>query len=67
MADVRRLMKGYLEGHGDLVRRLMTGITTLIVWLIGIINILPKSPLTLQVMDLTSSSFKAPNYLRSTF
>ena len=44
MADVRRLMKGYLESQGDLVRRQITGITELIVRLIGIINILTKSP-----------------------
>ena len=34
----------YLEGHGDLVSRLIMGITGVIIWLIGVIDLLTKSP-----------------------
>ena len=34
----------YLEGHGDLVSKLIMGITGFITWLIGVINLLTKSP-----------------------
>ena len=33
-----------LEGHGDLVSRLVMGIIGVIIWLIGVINLLTKSP-----------------------
>ena len=35
---------GYLEGHGDLVSRLIMGIFGVTIWLRGVINILTKSP-----------------------
>ena len=38
------LRPGYLEGNGDLVHRLVIGITRVTIWVIGIINILTKSP-----------------------
>ena len=34
----------YLEGHGDLVSRLNMGIIGVIIWPIGVINLLTKSP-----------------------
>ena len=34
----------YLEGHGDLVSRLIRGITRVTIWVIGVINLLTKSP-----------------------
>ena len=34
----------FLEGHGDLVNTLMMGIIGAIFWLIGVINLLTKSP-----------------------
>ena len=34
----------YLEGQGDLVSRLIMGISRVTIWVIGIINLLPKSP-----------------------
>ena len=34
-----------LEGHGDLVSRLITGITKVTMWVIGVINLLTMSPL----------------------
>ena len=34
----------YLEGHGDLVTGLIMGITGVIIWLMGVISILTKSP-----------------------
>ena len=34
----------YLEGHVDLVSRLIMGITGFIIWLKGVINLLTKSP-----------------------
>ena len=34
----------YFEGHGDLVSRLILGIIGVIIWLIGVIHILTKSP-----------------------
>ena len=34
----------YLEGHGDLVSRFKIGMFWAITWLIGIINLLTKSP-----------------------
>ena len=33
----------YLEGHGDLVSRLLIGISGAIIWLIGVINLLSES------------------------
>ena len=41
---VSSLFRGYLEGHGGLVGRLVTGIVGFILWLIGTINLLTKSP-----------------------
>ena len=34
----------YLEGQGDLVTRLRMGIIGVIIWVIGVINLLTKSP-----------------------
>ena len=34
----------YLEGHGDLVSRLILGIIKVTIWVIGVINLLTKSP-----------------------
>ena len=34
----------YLEGQGDLVSRLIMGITRVTMWVIGVINLLTKSP-----------------------
>ena len=34
----------YLEGQGDLVTRLILGIIGVTIWVIGIINLLTKSP-----------------------
>ena len=37
-------LAGYLEGHGDLVSGLIMGIIRVIIWLIGVSNLLTKSP-----------------------
>ena len=34
----------YLEGQGDLVSRLIIGIFRVTIWVIGVINLLTKSP-----------------------
>ena len=34
----------YLEGHGDLVSGLVIRITRVTIWVIGVINLLTKSP-----------------------
>ena len=34
----------YWEGHGDVVSRLIMGVIRLLIWLIGAINLLTKSP-----------------------
>ena len=34
----------YLEGHGDLVGRFIMGIIGVILWVIGVINLLTKFP-----------------------
>ena len=34
----------YLEGQGDLVSRLFMGISRVTIWVIGVINLLTKSP-----------------------
>ena len=34
----------YLEGRGDLVSRLIMGIIRVTIWVIGVINLLTKSP-----------------------
>ena len=34
----------YLEGQGDLVSRLRMGINGLTIWVIGVLNLLAKSP-----------------------
>ena len=34
----------YLEGQGDLVTRLIMGIIGVTIWVIGVINLLTKSP-----------------------
>ena len=34
----------YLEGHGDLVHALIMGIIGVVIWLIGVINLLTRSP-----------------------
>ena len=36
--------RGYLEGQGDLVSGLIMGITRVTIWVIGVINLLTKSP-----------------------
>ena len=36
--------KPYLEGQGDLVTRLILGIIGATIWVIGVINLLTKSP-----------------------
>ena len=38
------LSKPYLEGQGDLVTRLIIGIIGVTIWVIGVINLLTKSP-----------------------
>ena len=35
---------GYLEGHGDLVSRLIMRVTGVTIWAIGVISILTKYP-----------------------
>ena len=35
---------GYLGGQGDLVSGLIMGITRVTIWIIGVINLLTKSP-----------------------
>ena len=39
-----RIPKPYLEGQGDLVSRLIMGIIRVTIWVIGVINLLTKSP-----------------------
>ena len=39
----------YLEGQGNLERRVTMGIIRVTIWVIGAINLLTKPPLTLQV------------------
>ena len=34
----------YLEGHGDLVSRIIMGSSMVIIWIIGFINLLTRSP-----------------------
>ena len=34
----------YMEGHGNLVSRLLIVITRVTTWIIGVINLLTKSP-----------------------
>ena len=34
----------YLEGHWDLVTRLIMGLTRVTIWVIGLMNLLTKSP-----------------------
>ena len=34
----------YLEGHGDLITRIIMGIIGVTIWVIGVINLLSKSP-----------------------
>ena len=34
----------YLEGQGDLLSRLIMGITRVTIWVIGVIKLLTKSP-----------------------
>ena len=38
------MFRGYLEGQGDLVTRLIMGINGLTIWVIGVITLLTKSP-----------------------
>ena len=33
-----------LEGHGDLITRIIKGIIGVTIWVIGVINLLSKSP-----------------------
>ena len=37
-------VRAYLEGQGDLVSRLIRGITRGIIWVLGVINLPTKSP-----------------------
>ena len=39
-----QLLKGYLEGQGDLVSRSIMGIIRVTIWVIWVINPLTKSP-----------------------
>ena len=39
-----RVMRDYLEGQGDLVTRLIMGITRVTIWVIGSIDLLTKYP-----------------------
>ena len=39
----------YLEGHGDVVSRLMIGIDRVTMWVTGVINLLTKSPRQLHL------------------
>ena len=36
--------KRHLEGQGNLVRRLIKGITRVTIWVIGVLNLLTRSP-----------------------
>ena len=36
--------RGYLEGQGDIIIRLIMGITSVTIWVIGVTNLLTKSP-----------------------
>ena len=38
------LRLGYLGGQGDLISRLIMGIIGVTIWVIGVINLLTKSP-----------------------
>ena len=47
MAVTREVLDGlrvYLEGQGDLVSRLMLGISKVTICFIGVLNLLTKSP-----------------------
>ena len=41
--DVKAQRRHYLEGHGDLVSGFRMGIIGVIIWLIGVINLVSKS------------------------
>ena len=44
MFRLRVNLAPYLEGQGDLVTRLIRGITGNTIWVIGVINLRTKSP-----------------------
>ena len=41
---IMRLIRVYLQGQGDLVSRLIMGISGVTIWVIGVLNLLTKSP-----------------------
>ena len=41
---IPRMRGPYLEGHGDVVSGLRLGVTWVIIWIVGVINLLTKSP-----------------------
>ena len=42
---IKNIKRGlYLEGPGDFVNRLIMGIAGVMIWLIGVINLLAKPP-----------------------
>ena len=47
-AAVAERQRDQLEGQGNLVSRLIRGITGVTIWVIGVLNLLPKSQMTLQ-------------------
>ena len=51
LSCMSQILNSYLEGQWDLVSRLIRGITEIIMWVIGVIKLLTKSPLTLQVVS----------------
>ena len=44
LRSLQELILLYLGGQGDLVNRLLMGISRVTIWLIGVINLLTKSP-----------------------
>ena len=44
LVGIRDQGLGYLAGRGDLISRLIMGITRVIMWVIGVINLLTKPP-----------------------
>ena len=44
MLNQRKCVMAHLEGHRHLVSRLIMGIMVVLIWLIGAINLLTKSP-----------------------
>ena len=38
------VIREYLEGQGGLISRILMGITRVLIWVIGVTNLLTKSP-----------------------